>query len=170
MAACSVSPSVPDAPEFGHHEFEHHASSDMPGARPARLLVKPELTANAKHPSLGVPVKSRLHAGDAYGRSAHTRHNTLCISARAEQTMYAQCNAAWAVQDLCFSQPITGLYTCQPQRPYIAGSMHMSLADHIIHLLVKQPEGNSDTGQATRTLLLLCQLACTHAAHQQLGC
>ena len=77
MAACSVSPSVPDVPEFGHHECA--PSWDMPGARPARRLVKPELTASAKHPSLGVPVKSCLHAGDTYGRSAHTRHNTLCM-------------------------------------------------------------------------------------------
>lgn len=70
---------MPDVPEFGHHEF---ASWDMPGARPARLLAKPELTANAKHPSLGVPVKSRLHAGETYGRSAHkTQHSKYGVMA-----------------------------------------------------------------------------------------
>ena len=122
MAACSVSPSAPDAQAFGHHES---ASLDMPSARPARLLVKPELSATARHASLEEPVKSHLHAGDTYGRSAHKTGD--CMYGVMAVTVYqSQGRGRGGVPSdigsevVCCYQPTTSLYTCQPQ--------HMPLA------------------------------------------
>ena len=70
----------------------------MPGARPARLLVKPELTVTARHASLQEPVKARLHAGDTYGRSAHKTGDSMYgIMAVTMYRVQKQCGI-WGAQ------------------------------------------------------------------------